>query len=104
MPGFRTTIVYGITSPTATSSALAVRSSPITAVGGPMRATCAALELSAVALVPVSAATLRDHTVSRTVPLTCNTRLTTPVSPAARAPIAQLNTGPTVDGAGTALT
>ena len=96
MPGFRTTIVYGITSPTATSSALAVRSSPITAVGGPMRATCAALELSAVALVPVSAATLRDHTVSR--------RLTTPESPAARAPIAQLNTGPTVDGAGTALT
>ena len=69
-----------------------------------MRATSGALEPSAVALVPVTAATLRAHTVSRTAPLTCNTRFTTPVSPAASAPIAQLNTGPTVDGAGTALT
>src|SRR5438552_14669323 len=104
MPGFRTTIVYGITSPTATSTALAVRSSPITAVGGPMSATCGALDRCAVAFVPSSAATFVAHTVSCTVLLTRRTRSTEPVSPGARAPDAQLNTAPTVVGAGTALT
>src|SRR5205809_6286040 len=87
-----------------TSSASAVRSSPTAAVGGPMRATWVALALCGVALVPVSAATLRAHTVSRTVLLTCSSRFTTPLSPGVRAPIVQLNTGPTGDGAGVALT
>ena len=87
-----------------TSNASAVRSSPSAAVGGPISASWAALALCAVALVPVSEATLVAHTVSRTVPLTCSMRLMTPVSPGARLPSAQLNTGPTVDGAGAALT
>ena len=103
-PGFRTVRVYGIASPTPTSSASAVRSSPSAAVGGPISATCAAAaDRAGVACARIHA-TLRTSTVSRTVGATASTRSIAPLPPAARVPSDQLSTCPATAGAVVALT
>ena len=103
VPGFPTMTVYGIASPTPTSSTSAVKSSPSAALGGPTRATWAAAATWAAVPCAWRYARLRTSTVSRTVGATTATRSIAPLSPAASVPRDQVSTWPATAGADVAL-